>query len=422
VERPLRVVIDARIQAGVSGGVQQWVIGLANALSHLESDTEEYLFLVDEGNDQWLLPYLAGRCRPLVRPVEPVSRIRTSVRRVRSRTATLLPVFRDLWRRWSPPRLGPLPGSDGTIERADADVMHFAFQSGFVTPVPSIYQPWDLQHLHLPEFFTEQQREWRELSYRALCQQAALVIAPSEWVKRDLVIQYSLAPARIAVVNVPPATAAYPDPTPVETRAVAERLGLPGRFVYYPAQTWPHKNHIRLLEALAQLRSESVTVPLVCSGHLNEQHARLVGIARHLGIAAHVKFLGFLEPMEVQVLYRRARALVFPSLYEGWGLPIMEAFNSDLPVACSNVTSLPELVDGAALVFNPYDRGDIAAAIRRLWTDDALVAQLARRGRAVVGRYDWHRTAVTMRAHYRHVAGLELGSEDRSLLEEAPII
>jgi glycosyltransferase involved in cell wall biosynthesis len=305
-----------------------------------------------------------------------------------------------------------IPRSDGTVEGSDPDVVHFPFQAAFLTSVPSLYQPWDLQHLHLPEFFTSAQIERRELTYRAFCAQAKLVIAASGWVKRDLIEQYGVEPERIAVVGVPPPTRAYREPNPEESRDVRERHHLPDRFVFYPAQTWAHKNHARLFEALRLLRDAGLTVPLVCTGQLNASYPGLQALAAELGIDADVRFLGFVDPVVVKVLYESARALVFPSLYEGWGLPIVEAFSADLPVACSNVTSLPELVDDAALVFDPYDPADIAAAIRRLWTDDVLAAELARRGHAIADRYDWQRTAMIMRSHYRHVAGLEPSPED----------
>lgn len=331
------------------------------------------------------------------------------------------------WPEWMPkpqsptsPGNGPIPRSDGAIEHAGVDVMHFTMQNGFLTDVPSIYQPWDLQHLHLPEFFTAEQRAWRERTYRAYSDQAALLVVASGWVKRDVAALYGVALDRIAVVNVPPPTAAYSEPTRVETLEIARRLHLPEKFVYYPAQTWPHKNHVRLLEALGQLRAQGIVVPLVCSGSPNESSAQVVATADRLGLADDVHFLGFVEPAAVQVLYRTARGLVFPSLYEGWGLPIVEAFQAGLPVACSNVTSLPELVGDAALVFDPYDPGAMAASIRSVWTDDALATELARRGREVIRRFDWHMTALTMRAHYRKVAGYIQTAEDAELLAHVP--
>jgi glycosyltransferase involved in cell wall biosynthesis len=128
------------------------------------------------------------------------------------------------------------------------------------------------------------------------------------------------------------------------------------------------------------------------------------------------------DTTEIQVLYRRATALVFPSLYEGWGLPVVEAFASDLPVATSTATSLPELVGDAAVQFDPYDPAAIAAAIELLWLDDAVREEYVRRGRARVAAFSWERTAEVMRALYRRVAGMHLEPADRDLLAMPPVV
>lgn len=402
----MRVAIEVRVDS-TSGGVQQWIVGLAHALSGLKSVTEEYVFLVDSESEEWLKPYLGGQCRLLRRPA-------TTARWVgwtRDRIAATTPWVRDLWQAIGLGKSVP-PSSDGVAERLGVDVVHFPQQTAYLTSLPTVYQPWDLQHLHLPDFFTADEFARRERNYRAHCEKAGLVITATDWVKRDVAEHYAIPLERIAVVGVPPPTAAYTQPTEPEVVAISLRLGLPSRFIFYPAQAWPHKNHVRLLEALALLRAEGLRIPLVCSGHRNERHAELELHAERLGIAADVIFLGFVDSKELLTLYRRARTLVFPSLYEGWGIPIVEAFAQGLPVACSNVTSLPELVGDAALVFNPDDPFDIAAAVRQLWMDDALSSELAHRGQSVVARYDWHQTALLMRAHYKRVAGRPLDDED----------
>lgn len=414
---PLRVVIDVRV-GPASGGVQQWVIGLAHALSGLEASTEEYIFLVDQNSD-WLRPYVSGQCRLLTRPL--ADSVKSGwIARARHEIAAAAPIVRDVWRRVGP-RRGLLDRSDGSVELLEADVVHFPQQAAYLTDIPTIYQPWDLQHAHLPEFFTAQEHEFREKTYRAYCEQARLVITATEWVKRDVADQYAIPPERIAVVNVPPPTQAYTEPTPAEVQAITAQLGLPAEFLFYPAQAWEHKNHARLFEALALLRREGLTVPLVCSGFPNEKQAELTSHVERLGTAADVYFVGFVDPKTLLTLYHQARGLVFPSLYEGWGLPVVEAFAHGLPVACSNVTSLPELVGDAALVFDPYDPADIAAAIRKLWTDEDLSRELARRGRAIVQRFSWHRTAQLIRAHYRRIAGRRLDQVDLELLGAASV-
>jgi glycosyltransferase involved in cell wall biosynthesis len=426
--RPLRIVIDARMSDGLSGGVQQWVIGLAKALSRLTDDTEDYVFLVDEGHEAWLTPYVDGRCSMLVQPVAllapPVaSRLAKALSRARGALAARFPFLRTLRRRLvSGERARWLSPLHRTITNAGANVMHFTTQSAFATTVPSIYQPWDLQHLHLPEFFSVADRQGREVAYRAFCAQASLVVVATNWVKADVSAQYGIEPERIAVVNPPPVTTAYVPPTPEQTREIASRLGLPSRYVFYPAQTWGHKNHERLLEALRQLRDQGIEVPLVCSGHRNERHPAVMHRAAELGLENQVMFLGFLDPAAIQVIYQRATALIFPSLYEGWGLPVLEAFAADLPVACSNATSLPELVGDAAILFDPLDPDAIAMAVRRVWVDDALRAGLIERGRERLGQFDWHRTALLMRAHYRRIAGRQLDALDSRLIAAAPLV
>lgn len=420
--RGLRVVLDARVWDGASGGVQQWVLGLASAFSSLPPSDDEYLFLVHAGREAWLTPFVSGACR-IVTTAAPEHRP-SRVSSFRSQIADRLPAFRTAWRRLTPARSRPitLPVSDGTVERLKADIVHFTFQDAFVTDVPSLYQPWDLQHVHLPEFFSNRERARRELTYQAFCTQAARIVTATSWVKSDLVAQYGIPAERIAVVNVPPVTSAYPELTPQAVRAICERLQLPERFLLYPAQTWPHKNHARLFQALAQLRADGLRVPLVCSGQRNEHHGAVLRAAREAGIRNDVKFLGFVTPMEMGAVYRSARAMVFPSLYEGWGLPIVEAFQTGLPVACSNVTSLPKLVGNAALVFDPHDAEDIAGAIRHLWIDDAFAAELVRLGHLRGACFSWQRTALTLRAHYRQVAGRAIAKHDRALIGAQPLV
>ena len=415
--RPLHVVIDARMADGSSGGVQQWVIGLAAALSQLTSRRERYLFLVIEGQGAWLRPYLGGRCSVVVQPAEPLSgaprpslsqRLDRSFRR------------RVLGRKLAPlPRLSPF---EQLMREVRADVVHFPRQSASATTIPNIYQPWDLQHLHLPEFFEADARQHRDAVYRAFCANAALIVVATTWVKDDVAAQYGIEPERIAVVNPPPVTFAYVSPTPAQEAAIVERLALPDRFAFYPALAWGHKNHERLFQALRRLRDRGILVPLVCSGHLNERHPALVERARELGVADQVSFPGFLSAAEIQVVYRRATMLVFPSLYEGWGFPIVEAFAADLPVTCSNVTSLPALVGDAALVFDPLDPDAIAASIERLWLDAGLREALVDRGRARLRRLDWRSTAETMRAHYRRIAGRRLSADELRLLDAEPLV
>jgi glycosyltransferase involved in cell wall biosynthesis len=411
---PLRVCIDARLGSGLSGGVEQHVIGLAAALSRLEDGDEDYLFLVHPDQDGWIRPYMSGPCRllhsRLSHPGQP-GRIRALRRAVRERA----PFLGEEWRF--------IPTSDGTIERAGVEVMHFTIQEAFATDVPSIYEPHDLQHLHLSDVFSERERRRREVVYRIHCERAELVVALTSWGKRDLIDQYGLAPDKVEVVPPGSVLSEYPAPSPSELRDLRARHSLPEDFLLYPAQTWPHKNHVRLLDALALIRDRrGQAVPLVCPGQRNRFYPRIAGRVRELDLEGTTWFPGFVSAAELRGLYGLARALVFPSLFEGWGMPVTEAFSSGVPVACSSAAGLPDLVADAALTFDPDRPEEIADRINRLWTDPDLREELRERGASRAERFTFDHAARLLRAHYRRIAGKRLPEADRSLLASQPLV
>lgn len=413
-QTPLRVVIDARLVSGTTGGTEQTIIGLAHGLAQLEDGDEEYLFLTHADSEDWIRPYVGGPCRIFTGP--PVPREPKWKHMLKS-----APLLRAAWHTLSA-RLGRstfrVPISDGTIERAAVDLMHFTMQTGFLTRVPTIYSPLDLQHLHLPQFFTPRVRMAREMTYRTLCEQASMVVALSSWVKRDLIDHYHLPEVKVHVIPCAPVLDAYPAATNADLEATRRKFSLPAQFVFYPAHTWPHKNHIALLEALAMLRDRhQIKAPLVCSGRITEDHFhRIEARTREMGLSSQVQFLGYVSTQELQVLYRLCRCLVFPSKFEGFGMPVLEAFRAGVPVACSDVTCLPSLAGNAALVFDPDNPDQITEALLRLWTDEALCQTLIERGHARASAFSWQRTARTFRAHYRRLTGRNLTDEDRSLL------
>jgi glycosyltransferase involved in cell wall biosynthesis len=402
---PLRICIDARLGSGEFGGVEQFVIGLAAGLSGLENSDEEYLFLTYPEHEEWIRPYLGGRCSVLHTRRNSANRFaRRVVRGVLNRASGVNPRFAVL-------------SSDGTVERNRIDVVHFPFQDAFLTSVPSIYQPHDLQHRHLPDLFTETQIRRRERVYRTHSARAALVVSMTSWGRRDLLEQYGFEEGKVAVVPGGSVLWEYPTPSAEDLARLRSRLGLPDGFLLYPAQTWPHKNHLRLLEAVAAVRDrEGVIVPLVCSGRHTGHFTEVEAKVRELGLEQATWFPGFVSPLELRGLYELATGLVFPSRFEGWGLPICEAWSAGLPIASSSATGLPGLVDGAGLLFSPDDTDEIANSILRLWTDEGLRAELAEAGRRRGELFTFDRTARLFRAHYRRLGGRPLSEEDRILL------
>jgi glycosyltransferase involved in cell wall biosynthesis len=420
----LRVCIDARLSGG-HGGVEQVVIGVAGALSKLVDGDEEYLFLVHPGDDEWLRPHLSGGCRILEVGSHPR-------RRGLAKRLTWQIEARVAWlarRRVYPPTQGYTPEeihdlglSDGTIEAAGVDVMHFLLTLGFLTRVPTIYQPHDLQHLHLPDFFTPREIARRELTYRTFCERASLVVMMTSWGKQDLVARYGVPPEKVAVVPWGSVLSSYPTPSPDDLATVRREMSLPERFLLFPAQTWPHKNHLGLLEALAVLRDRhGLELTTVCPGKHAEHFERIEARARELGLSDSVRFPGFVSPLELRSLYTLATALVFPSLFEGWGLPVSEALWIGLPVACSAIPSLVDMTGDAALTFDPTNPQEIAESIQRIWNDATLRASLAERGKKRSERFTFDHAARLFRAHYRRIGGSGFTDEDRDLLTAPPL-
>jgi len=313
-----------------------------------------------------------------------------------------------LRRVWLTVRQGPalIPRSDGTVERLGCDVVHFPSQIAYLTEVPSVYQPWDLQHCHLPEFFPREDLILRETYYPAFCHQARFVCVPTEWGKQDLISQYGLEPEKIVVIRWGSAFEAYSSPSEAEMQQARRELRLPETYLVYPAVTWPHKNHELILRGLALMQQRTgKAIDVVFTGKHTKARAGLERLAESLGIAKYIHFLGFVSPEQIQAIFKGALAMVFPSRFEGLGLPVLEAFRMGLPVICSSATVLPEVSGGAALLFDADSPEEMVEAIDRLSDSPVLPAELVASGYSVLERYSADNAAQQFAHLYREIAG-----------------
>jgi glycosyltransferase involved in cell wall biosynthesis len=247
----------------------------------------------------------------------------------------------------------------------------------------------------------------RDLGMKALVPGAARrsdrVIADSLSTRGDLIELLGLAPQRIDVVPLGLGTPRSERPLPdAEVRArhdLGER-----RVVLSLSAKRPHKNLLALIGALARLPTEERPV-LVLPGYSTAHEGDLRERARTLGVAGDVRFPAWVSAAELETLWALAGAFVFPSLYEGFGLPVLEAMARGVPVACSNASSLPEVAGDAALTFDPDDELAIATALKRLLDDPALAADLIARGHERVREFTWQRTArLTLDSYARALA------------------
>jgi glycosyltransferase involved in cell wall biosynthesis len=287
----------------------------------------------------------------------------------------------------------------------DVDLVHYPLTLT-VPPasVPTVVTLHDVRHRDHPEHFSRVERAWRRVSYDRASRRATLVVTDSEHARGRIVESLGIPPERVVAIHLAVDRERFRPARPGDPMPPAA-LGLPERFVVYPASLWTHKNHARLLAALA--RVEDRDIALVLTGATFGRLDALMGEARRLGVAERVRHLGLVGDDVLPAVYRAASGLVFPSLYECFGAPPLEAMASGVPVASSRAASLAEVCGGAALVLDPYDVGQMAGAITRLVHDDDLRADLVRRGLAQVAGFSWEAAVEAHVAVYRRT--LELG-------------
>lgn len=403
----MRIAINADIAPGIAGGVQSAVIGLTSALQGVTGD-DEYTIVINDSADDWIRPYIGSdqrivpRRRVLPPPMPPWIQ---ATRRIIGR-----PI-----RRFFPSPIR-VPRSDGFFEGLGCQVVHFLTQTFEVTDIPAVYNPHDLQHRHFPEHFTAPQLEWREKTYETGCQTAEVVCVGSSWVKRDVINAYGVDSARVQVIPWAPPTNAYPDPEQGDIEMVRRRYGLPERFAFYPAVSWRHKNHLRLIEAFARARDQVAGLHLVFTGFQTEHYAAVQERIDRLGLARLVHHLGVIPGQDLRAVYRSATCVVVPTLFEAVSGPLFEAWEEGVPAAVASVTSLPEQAADAAFLFDPLSIDAVASALVRMANDDDLRGDLIEKGKRRLAAFDWQVTARGYRAVYRRAAGLKLSSDERALL------
>jgi glycosyltransferase involved in cell wall biosynthesis len=234
----------------------------------------------------------------------------------------------------------------------------------------------------------------------AVARRAARIIAVSQATADDLRELLGVPAAKIDVVPSGPGLA--PDATPTPEAELRASLGLgPGPLVLSVSARRPHKNLARLIEAIGRVDGAQLVLP----GYPTAFDDDLREVARRVGAADRVHLCGWIDDGQLEGLYAAATCLAFPSLAEGFGLPILEAMARGLPVACSSVSALPEVAGDAALLFDPYNIEAIAGAIAALLDDAALRARLAQRGRARAASFTWELAAAGTAASYARALG-----------------
>ncbi len=314
-----------------------------------------------------------------------------SLTALHSRWPTAHPAARILWEQLAQPRI---------LRQIEADLIHGpVFVAPLLAPCPAVITIHDLSFMRFPHLFRPANRLYLTVMTRLSARRARRLIAVSAYTAAETNRLLGVEAERIDVVYHGVESRFHPRASS-EIAAFRQRKGLPERFVLFVGTLEPRKNLVRLVEAFARVRDERTC--LVLAGGKGWLYAELLARIEALGLSNKILFPGYIANDELPWWYNAAIALAYPSLYEGFGLPVLEAQACGTPVLTSNASSLPEAAGDAALMVDPYDVDALASALSRLLTEIPLRHELRERGLVHAQQFSWPRTAQETARVYRH--------------------
>ena len=372
----MRILIDARVIQDHFPGIGRYVYNLILALApQLEG---ELLVLVSEhaANTRYDLGQLQQRPNVQLIPTDiPIFGLRSQTRL---------------------PRL---------IHDLCPDLVHFPYNVyPYRVGLPTILSLYDVIPHRFPHYFPRLTRWKIETVQRMAIRNADAYLAISQSTAQDFMSLYRVPPERIVITPLAPDPIFHPRPTDVLT-AFRQRLGLPRGYLLYLGSNKPHKNLTRLVQAWRNALNQGLDrdAMLVIAGHWDDRYPQPKSLVSRLGLQHRVRFLGAVSSEELPLLYAAAHAFIFPSLYEGFGLPVLEAMACGIPTGCSRAPGLIEVAGEAALTFDPTHIEDMTTTIVRLMTDERFRTTLRQRGLARAASFRWEDTARITLDSYRKI-------------------
>lgn len=364
--RPPTIGIDARGMTGSPTGVGRYVKNLVRAMAALDPELALRL-------------YVPRAAEPVAGP---------SAGRARVETVALGMPWVDNVLAWNHVRLA------AQMLRRPVDLFHGTFYTlPAFCPAPAVVTLHDITfHLH-PEWFTWKARLAFNGFARASARKARHVLTVSECSRADIIAAYDLPPSSVTAVPLAPDPDFARLSDPARLQEVKQRYGLDGDYLLHVGAITPRRNLPRLLEAFASVRRRAPGLTLVLAGTVEPPSPPVEIEVNRKGLAAAVKMAGYVRPGDLPVLYGGAAAVVYPSLYEGFGLPVLEAMASGVPVLASATSCFPEVAGDAALLVDPTSIEAIAEGLWSILSDEALRRDLIVKGLARAASFSWERTA-----------------------------
>lgn len=283
------------------------------------------------------------------------------------------------------------------------DVLHSPhYTMSLFNSAPSVVTFHDMTFFLYPEQHELYKKVFFRASIRFSARRARTIIADSESTRQDILRLLKLDPSRVVAVplGVSPDFRRTDDYAALE--AMRQKYHLPDQIILYVGVLEPRKNLPTLVRAFKSLVDRGVPHSLVLTGRRGWMHAELFQVVEDLGLRGRVIFLGYVPDEDLPLLYNAADLFVYPSLYEGFGLPVLEAMSCGVPVITSNVSSMPEIAGDTGILVNPHDADALADAMQLVLTDRALRDKLARNEQVRARMFSWERTARETLAVYEH--------------------
>ena len=295
------------------------------------------------------------------------------------------------------------------LRRRPVDLLHVQYTAPPFAPCPIIATIHDLSFEHLPQTFKRKSRMQLRLTVRRTARRAARIIVPSEHTRRDIIETYGLQPERVRVTPLAASAHFAPVEDEREVRRVRELYKLKGDYILAVGSIQPRKNLAHLIAAYADLRRArpQANLPqLALVGKLAWLYDETLRAIEAYGLGDLTVLTGYVAETDLRALYTGALCFVYPSYFEGFGLPPLEAMQCGTPVIAGNRTSLPEVVHDAGLLVDPFDKDALASAIARMIDDANLRARLRIKGMERARHFSWRETArLTLRAYQQAIGG-----------------
>jgi alpha-1,3-rhamnosyl/mannosyltransferase len=283
--------------------------------------------------------------------------------------------------------------------RRNIDLLHHAGGTmPFLRGTRRVLTIHDLQYLYYPEYFAGMKLRFLKAMVPRSAEAARLVLTPSDYTRRTVIERLNIDPS--IVVTVPHGVS--PRESKHQSLPIRDLYELSGPYFLFPAITYPHKNHLVLLKGFAKLLKRHPEVSLILTGAKGSMEVRVASEIRELGIEDRVRRLGYVPSDHLDALYHHAMGLVFPSRFEGFGAPVLEAMSRGCPVIAANATALPEVVGEAGVLVSPDNSDDWAGAMGDFLEDEELRSRLSKLGAERAHTFTWTRSADVLEEAYRY--------------------